>query len=437
MYETPVRLSAVPGTPLGDASAGLDLCVHCGFCLQACPTYLQLGMETDSPRGRIALINAVRQGRAEPTPALLGHLDACLQCRACETACPSGVAYGRIMENARAEIVERGSPPLSWTLRAIALREILPHPRRLAALFGAMRLYRRSPVRRALARSAVLERLAPSLARAEASIPAPGRSFEPPPQPPGLTRSVAMLTGCVMPHMYGRTHEATVRVLNRLGYRVVFPEGETCCGALSAHAGDRAFARRLARRNVDAFLGADVEAVIVDSAGCGAAMKEYGDLLARDRAYAPRARRLAAMARDVLEFVAGHDLGPLGEVRAVVTYQDSCHLVHAQRIAEAPRRILRAIPGVELREMDAPDRCCGSAGLYSVVQREMSQRLLDEKMDDVTGTGATVVATANPGCMMQFEAGVAQRASHATVAHVIELLDAAMQAAPGRGLRAI
>jgi len=412
-------------------------CVHCGFCLQACPTYLQLGMETDSPRGRIALIDAVRAGRAEPTPALLGHLDACLQCRACETACPSGVAYGRIMETARADIVERGSPPLSWVLRAIALREALPYPRRLAALFEAMRLYRRSPLRRVLARTGILRRVAPPLARAEASMPAPGRPFVPPPQRPGLARSVAMLTGCVMPHLYARTHEATVRVLNRLGYRVVFPEGETCCGALSAHAGDRAFARRLARRNTDAFLAAGVEAVIVNSAGCGAAMKEYGDLLAGDRVYASRARRLSAITRDVLEFVAGHDLGALGEVRAVVTYQDSCHLAHAQRIAEAPRRILRAIPGVELREMAAPDRCCGSAGLYSIVQRDMSQRLLDDKMDDVTATGAGVVATANPGCMMQLEAGVAQRASDATVAHVIELLDAAMRAAPAAGLRAL
>lgn len=421
------------GTGAHTLADDIARCVHCGFCLQACPTYLQLGMETDSPRGRIALIDAMRQGRADPTPALLGHLDACLQCRACETACPSGVAYGRIMETARAQVIERDAP-LAWALRIVALRAVLPHPRRLAALMDAIRLYRRSPLRSMLRRTRVLRRIAPSLDRAEASMPAPGAPFTPPEQPAGPTRAVALLTGCVMPHLYARTHVATVRVLNGLGYRVVFPEGQTCCGALNVHAGDRAFARRLARTNIDAFLAAGAEAIIVNSAGCGSAMKEYADLLAGDRMYEARAGRFAAMTRDVLEFVAQHDLRGLGEVRATVTYQDSCHLVHAQKITEAPRRILRAIPGLELRELSAPDRCCGSAGLYSLVQRDMSQRLLDDKMDDVAATGAAIIATANPGCMMQLEAGVAQRGSPERVVHVIELLDRAMRAGGVRAL---
>lgn len=403
-------------------------CVHCGFCLQACPTYLELGMETDSPRGRIALIEAMTSGRAAPTPSLLSHLDLCLQCRACETACPSGVPYGRIMETARAGLA-RGKRPLSWRLRALVLRAMLGHPWRLAALMGGLRLYGRTPARRLVRRSGML-RLTGGLGRAEASLPElPPRPFRPPPQRPGLTRTVAMLTGCVMPHMYPRVHEATVRVLNRLGYRVVFPERQTCCGALSLHAGDAAFAAGLARRNVDAFLAAGTDAVIVDSAGCGSTMKEYANLLADDTTSSERAGRLSAMTKDVLEFVAEHDLGVLGELPRTVTYQDSCHLVHAQRVTRAPRAILRAIPGLELREMAVPDQCCGSAGLYSLVQPSMARRLLARKMDDVATTGAGTIATANPGCMAQLEAGLRQRGVAGNVVHVIELLDQAMAAA--------
>jgi glycolate oxidase iron-sulfur subunit len=232
-----------------------------------------------------------------------------------------------------------------------------------------------------------------------------------------------------MPHLYPRTHEATVRVLNRLGYRVVFPEAQTCCGALNVHAGDRTFARELARRNIDAFLAAGVSAVVVNSAGCGSTMKEYGELLAYDPGYRTRARDLAWMTKDVLEFIAEHEPAALGALQAVVTYQDSCHLVHAQKVTRAPRALLSAIPGLELRELSAPDRCCGSAGIYSFVQREMSSRLLDAKMDDVEQTGATVIATANPGCMLQLEAGLRRRGLPGRVVHVVELLDESMQAA--------
>jgi glycolate oxidase iron-sulfur subunit len=408
-------------------------CVHCGFCLQACPTYLELGMETDSPRGRIALIEALSTGRAQPTPPLLEHLDRCLQCRACETACPSGVAYGRIMETARATVLEGPRQPLAWRLRVEALRAVLPHPARLTALMAGLRAYQRSPLRSLVRGSGALRRISPALARAEGALPElPSRAFVPPAQPGGIARSVALLTGCVMPHLYPRTHMATVRVLNRLGYRVVLPEQQTCCGALNLHAGDRRFARGLARRNIDAFLDAGVEAVIVNSAGCGSTMKEYGELLERDARYAERARRLSSITRDVLEFVAAHDLGPLGAVPGAVTYQDSCHLIHAQKVAKAPRTLLAAIPGLELRELAAPDRCCGSAGIYSFVQREMAQRLLDAKMDDVQATGAPTVATANPGCITQLEAGLRQRGIGGRVVHVIELLDEAMRAADAR-----
>jgi glycolate oxidase iron-sulfur subunit len=405
-------------------------CVHCGFCLQACPTYLELGMETDSPRGRIALIDALTSGRAEPAPSLLKHLDQCLQCRACETACPSGVPYGRIMETARAQVIEGDRRPLAWRTRVAALRQVLPHQRRIRALMAAMRAYERSPLRSLVQRTPALRWLSGGLAEAEAAMPeVPSRGFQMPPQPAGLTRAVALLTGCVMPHLYPRTHEATVRVLNRLGYRVLAPEAQTCCGALNLHAGDRRFARDLARRNIDAMLDAGVEAIVVNSAGCGSTMKEYGELLAGDAEYAARAQRFAAMTKDVLEFVAGHDLGELGAVPRVATYQDSCHLVHAQRVAMAPRGIMTRIPGLELHEMAAPDRCCGSAGLYSFVQGELSRRLLAGKMDDIETTGASTVATANPGCMMQLESGLRSRGIDGDVVHVIELLDESMTAA--------
>jgi glycolate oxidase iron-sulfur subunit len=401
-------------------------CVHCGFCLQACPTYIELGMETDSPRGRIALVDALVSGRAEPTPSLLGHLDLCLQCRACETACPSSVPYGRIIETARSRVMQDGTAPRSWRLRALALRQLLPHRRRLGAAVTALRLYGASPLPAVLRRTGAL-RLIPALG-ATAQMPprVPRSPFRPPLQPAGLTRRVAMLSGCVMPHLYPAAHAATVRVLNRLGYRVVFPPSETCCGALSLHAGDRRFARELAKRNVDAFLAAGVSAVVVNSAGCGSTMKEYGELLAPDAGYAARAAELSSMTKDVLEFVAEHDLPPLAALERVVTYQDSCHLVHAQKVAKAPRALLRAIPGLELREMAAPDRCCGSAGIYNMVQPAMSRRLLASKMDDVAATGARCIATANPGCMMQLDAGARQRGMDTTVVHLIELLDEAM-----------
>ncbi len=411
----------------------LARCVHCGFCLPACPTYVQLGKETDSPRGRIALIEAMSSGRVAASAPLLGHLDLCLQCRACETACPSGVPFGRIMETARGEVMESSARPLSWRLRALAMRQVLPHRGRIATLMALLRTYQRLRLSALLRRCGVLRLLPGPVRSAEASLPVlPREPFTPPPQPPGLTRAVAVLNGCVMPHLYPRTHTATVRVLNRLGYRVVFPEQEVCCGALSLHAGDRLLARDLARRNIDAFLGAGVEAIVVDSAGCGSTMKEYGDLLDDDATYRERAARFAAMTRDVLEFVAAHELPALGAVRAAVTYQDSCHLVHAQKVTRAPRALLRAIQGLELREMAAPDRCCGSAGLYGLVQREMSARLLDDKMDDVRATGAAVVATANPGCMMQLEAGLRQRGIDARVVHVIELVDEAMRGDGGQ-----
>jgi len=424
---------ARPSGTIVDRPSERDLsqCVHCGFCLQQCPTYLQLGIETDSPRGRIHLLRALADGRAEATPSLLGHLDLCLQCRACETACPSSVPFGRIMESGRAMLVQEGKAPLPWRVRVWLLRQLFPYPKRLRLLFSFLRLYQRSGLR-SLVRATRLLRLLPGgLAEAEIMLPeVPPRRFELT-APPASAASgrVALLTGCVMPLLHPRTHEATVRVLARHGYEVVAPPEQRCCGALNLHAGDRTTARELARRNVDAFLEANVDGVIVNSAGCGSTLKEYGELLEQDPMYGEKARRFSGMVRDVTEFLADLPIEPPEAGLAQrVTYQDSCHLVHAQKVRSAPRELLRAIPGLELVELEAADRCCGSAGIYGFAQREMSLRLLDDKMRDVAATGASVIATANPGCVMQLEAGLRRHGLAGRVAHVVELLDEAYRA---------
>ncbi|MEX0785972.1 MAG: heterodisulfide reductase-related iron-sulfur binding cluster [Dehalococcoidia bacterium] len=415
------------------SDADMSQCVHCGFCLQQCPTYLQLGMETDSPRGRIHLIRALADGNADATPELVRHLDLCLQCRACETACPSGVPFGRIMESGRAMLVQERKAPLPWRARVWLLKQLFPYPKRLRALFSLLRLYQRTGLQRLVRATRLLRLLPGGLAEAEAMLPhVPARPFvlDTRPAAPDLKRGrLALLTGCVMPLLYPQTHEATVRVLARHGYEVVAPPGQRCCGALNLHAGDRTTARDLARRNIDAFLDSEIDAVIVNSAGCGSTLKEYGELLEQDAAYAEKARRFSAMVRDVTEFLAALPLeSPTTEVPQRVTYQDSCHLVHAQKVRSAPRELLRAIPGLELVELETPDRCCGSAGIYSFAQREMSLRLLDDKMRDVASTGAHVIATANPGCAMQLEAGLRRHGMQGRVVHVVELLDEAYRA---------
>ena len=428
-------LNLEPGFSGVDAPAEADMyrCVHCGLCLSACPTYTVLGVETESPRGRIAYMKAVHEGRLGISQRVVSHWEACLQCRACETACPSGVPFGRIMESGRAMILQQGAAPRSWRLRAWLLRQTLPYPKRLSVLFGLLRLYQRSGLQRLLRASRLLRILPGGLSEAEEMLPRlPSRSYvmtrgDSPPN--ASAKKVALLTGCVMPHLYPRTHEATVRVLVRHGIEVVDVPEQRCCWALSIHAGDRVTGRALARRNIDAFLEAGVDAIVVNSAGCGATLMEYGELMEQDNAYAAKARRFSELVTDVNEFVA--DIGvkaPQAALNVRVTYQDSCHLVHGQKVLNAPRQLLESVPGLELVEMETPDRCCGSAGIYSLSQREMSMSVLDDKMRDIAATKAPVIATANPGCMMQLEAGLRRHGLEGRVVHVIELLDEAYQA---------
>jgi glycolate oxidase iron-sulfur subunit len=444
-----VSASAAPEVPevprasgfrVPDAPALEDLqnCIHCGFCLPACPTYLATGQELESPRGRLHLIRGVLDGLVEPSERLLSHLDLCLQCRACETACPSSVPYGRIMEDARASIMaDRATRPRRWSMRALLLRQVLARPRVLRAAFALGRLYTRSGLQR-LVRGRRGGLLPAWLAALEARAPVLDRApFRRSGRLAGQRRPgprVALLTGCVHGELYPQTHEATLRVLARLGCEVVAPLRQACCGALHAHAGDAETARKLARRNIEAFEQANVEAVIVNAAGCGAAMKEYGRLLRHDAQWAERAERFASGVRDVLEYVAAQDFARgLGPVEADVTLQDACHLAHAQGIRDAPRAILGAIPGLRLREQRTPDRCCGSAGLYAVVQPAMSRAVLDAKLEDVAATGAAIVATSNLGCTMQLETGLREAGRPVDVQHVIELLDRSYAAGEREG----
>ena len=410
--------------PFAPSDDDLSQCVRCGLCLEHCPTYVETRLETESPRGRLYLIKAISDGVIEPTPNALNHLDSCLQCRNCEAVCPSGVPYGRIMEHARADAIETGAAPLSWRLRALFLREVIARPGRLRLFAAALRATERVGLL-SLAQRLPLVGTSATLAPRMRGRPFTKTGLIARPQ--GAEQAqVAMLSGCIMPFAYGNVHRATARVLARNGCVVNAPAAQVCCGALHAHNGDLDTARALARRNVDAFLDEAPDAIVVNSAGCAAAMKEYGDLLAGDAEYRDRAQQMSALVKDVHEYLVGVPFAaPTKTLDITVTYQDSCHLAHAQGISDAPRQVLNAIPGLRLVEMTNADRCCGAAGVYSLTQAEMSMRLLDEKMLDAQSTDADVIATANPGCLAQLEAGVRRSGSSTRVRHVIELLDRA------------
>lgn len=414
--------------PLRAVEGGLRQCIHCGMCLEACPTYQITRLETESPRGRIHLmINMLEGGPISETTKL--HLDRCLACRACEVVCPSGVPYGQLIEAARTVISEDAAPRRGWLsgrLRRLALL-VLADPPSLARAAAVLGLYERLGIRR-LAHAIGLTRVLPrGLGRLEALYPPFGRPrYRAPVPPPAPRARVALLLGCVMRVAYGDVHTAAARILSRQNVAVVDAPGQTCCGALHAHAGEREDARALARRNIAAFEDAEVDVVVVDAAGCGAQLKGYGHLLADDSVWKARAAAFAAKVRDVSEYlveVAGERLGRL-DLRA--TYQDPCHLAHAQGIRKQPRDLLSRVHGLELLDMADADVCCGSAGSYNVTQPEYSDRLLARKVDAILATGAGAVISANPGCMLQIESGLRARGSRLPVLHVVEVLDRAM-----------
>ena len=417
----------------GVTAEELYRCVHCGLCLNQCPTYLELGLETESPRGRLALMKAVAEGRVGYTDRLVEHMELCLLCRACEAACPSGVPFGSLMTETRARIQEQTSSPfIERVVKNIAFRHILPHRRRLGMAFRALSLYQASGAQWLVRKSRMLSLLPPRLSRMEYMLPKlplsayPKGKAESVPAEGGERKRVALFSGCIMPLVFGPVNRATVNVLSRNGCRVDIPGGQGCCGALNVHSGERTAAKDMARRNIDAFEDADT--VVVNSAGCGAMLKEYDELLSGDARYSERAKTFTTKVKDVNEFLAALPLvPPMSGFNKRVTYQDSCHLAHAQRIKTAPRKLLSSIPGVELSEMPSSDRCCGAAGIYNIVNPDLSMQILDSKMRDVEAANADVVATANPGCMLQLDLGLRKQGRNTRSYHVVELLDLAYQ----------
>ena len=432
-----LRLNQEPGFQGADAPAEADMyrCVHCGLCLSACPTYTQLGVETESPRGRIAYMKAVHEGRLGISERVVSHWEMCLQCRACEAVCPSGVPYGRIMEYTRAQVLaqDKQGDGLKRISR-LFLRAALPHPKRLR--FGAqvVRAYQRSGIQKVVRKSGVLKVMPGHLNELEAQLPVMDRQFFGPStriyRAKGEKKlTVGLLSGCVMPLMQGSTMHAAVRVLTRNGCDVAVPVGQGCCGALNLHAGDLEMGRQLARRNIDVFLKAGVDRIVTASAGCGSSMKEYHELLKNDPEYADKARHFSQLTQDITEFLANLPLDPpRARLERRVTYQDPCHLAHAQRITLEPRALLKAIPGIHLVEMEQSAMCCGSAGFYSLVQPDLAGKILDSKLKNVLATGAEQVITANPGCMMQIEVGLRKHGVPSRVLHVVDILDEAYRA---------
>jgi glycolate dehydrogenase iron-sulfur subunit len=431
-------MAASEPLPIIDKPSQVDLdhCVHCGLCLNACPTYRELGLEMDSPRGRVYQMVKVAAGELEIGNSYVEHINLCLACRACESACPSGVKYGRLVEAARAEIETAVERPLGERLlRRFVFGNLLSSPY-LLRLFGfGLYLYQKSGMQ-ALVRSTDLlssfgklgeiEQLAP-----EAEFPSffsqYGKTF---PAEGEKRHRVAVLGGCMANVTFARLNEATIRVLQKNGCEVVVPDDQTCCGALHVHAGETDEARKLARQNIDALLPAGYDAIITNAAGCGSTLKEYDHLLAEDPAYAGRAKQFVDKVSDISEFLSRVELNPqLGPLPVTVTYQDSCHLAHGQGVRTQPRQMLAAVPELTFKEMALSDMCCGSAGIYNVLENEMAMAVLEKKMENVNRTGANVIVTANPGCLLQLRAGAKLHGNGQRVMHVVEVLDESYRAA--------
>jgi glycolate oxidase iron-sulfur subunit len=419
--------------PAPNPGAGIDYelfldCVHCGLCTASCPTYAELGDENDSPRGRIYLMRGVTDGRLELNHEVRRHLELCLDCRACETACPSGVQYGKLIEPFRVAMEGTGDEPGKtddWFHRWV-LFGVFPYPKIMRRLLWPARIAQRLGLMTLAERTGLLRLLPPRLRQLTAMLPPPGKSLPALPEMlpaigPRRAR-VALFTGCVADVMFREAHWATARVLQQNGCEVVVPRGQVCCGAIHFHAGSSDPARDLADANMAAFEAADVDAVVVNVAGCGSMLKDYGHHWPDERQ--PRRAALAAKMKDISEFL--DELGlvpPKGPLDMTATYHDACHLVHAQKIREAPRRLLAQIPGLNLVELPESELCCGAAGTYNLTEPEMAGRLGERKLRNIQKTGANVVVTANAGCLLQIAREARRHGQPLKVIHPIELLD--------------
>ena len=417
----------------------IDDCVHCGFCLPTCPTYVLWGEEMDSPRGRIYLMKEGLDG--EPmSQSMVQHIDACLGCMACVTSCPSGVQYDKLIEATRGQVERRGDQ--HRTRRERLLREaifaLFPHPSRLRVMRGPLALYQRSGLSTLVRRSGLLERLSPTLATMEAVAPPMTRQVRIPERNParGERRMVVgMLLGCVQREFFPGVNAATVRVLNLEGCDVVVPRQQGCCGALSVHTGRAEEGRRYARALVDAFTDAGVERIVVNAAGCGSTMKEYAEILGDEPEYAERAARFSEKVRDVTELLV--ELGPVAERHPLpvsVAYHDACHLAHAQQVRSQPRELLGGVPGLEVAEIRESEICCGSAGVWNLLNPEPARELGDRKASNVVATGASLLVTANPGCLLQVTDALRRAGTSMPTAHTVEVLDASLRGLPPEAL---
>ena len=420
----------------------LDKCVHCGLCLNACPTYRELGVEMDSPRGRIYQMVQVATGAAPITDGYLEHMSLCLGCRACETACPSGVPYGRLIEAARAEIHARIPKPAPWRqIEDFAFGTLLVTPWMLRTVGAALWLHQKSGLEALVRKSGLLKLLGPlgkiEHLTPEAQLPTFFSKYGKVYFAEGPRKyRVAMLGGCIANVFFARLHEATVRVLQKNGCEVVVPAAQVCCGALHAHAGRPEETRALARKNIDALSMTGFDAIISNTGGCGATLKEYHEILEHDTAYRDKAKAFVSKMKDVNEFLASIELNTkMGRIERRVTYQDSCHLCHGQKVKAAPRQLLKSIPGLEFVEMPASDVCCGSAGIYNVVENAMAEEILTTKMRNANSVAPEQIASSNPGCMIQLAAGCKMHGTGKLkdnpepVKHVVELLDEAYRKA--------
>ncbi len=421
-----------------DYQQKLDQCIHCGLCLQACPTYVVLGKEMDSPRGRIMLIRAATEGRIDlEGGALQSHLDLCLTCRSCETACPSGVQYGALLDVARLAIEQSRHPGyFERFIRWLALRQLMPYLMRLKVIAWFANIYQITGLSRIVRTINFLPERLKALEGSLPPMPAHYSNYKEPALAQGSKReAVAFFHGCVQEAFLAKVNAATVRVLQENGYDVHFPVGQTCCGAAQLHLGEEELARELARKNIDAFFsdqsgGVKYLAIINNAGGCGSLLKDYAFLLRDEPQYATKARQFASMVKDISEFLVEHEfLPPAGEVRARVTYSDSCHLRHAQKVVRQPREIIQSIPGIQRESLSHPEHSCRSAEVYNITQTETANAILDLKLQDINATGADLIVVSNTGCHLQLLNGVRRSHSKARVVHFVELLDQSYQVA--------
>jgi glycolate oxidase iron-sulfur subunit len=394
-------------------------CIHCGLCLSSCPTYRVLGSEMDSPRGRIYLMRAYDEGRAKITDSFVEHMFRCLDCRACETACPSGVHFGHMMEEMRGKIVQ--DREAHWIAR-LMLNHVFPYPWRFHIASRMLQLYRATGMQTLVRTTGLLKLIAPKMAAAEQLMPEIGiesgvplgRTYRAEGNKQG---TVAFFTGCVMNSMMGSINRSSVRLLTAAGYDVIVPQEQICCGALANHAGLRETAGNMARTNVAAFDANQVDAIIINAAGCGAMLKEYPLLI-------DGAETFSSKVKDIAEFLVSTRIFERLKipVERRVGYDDPCHLIHGQGVKNEPRKLLKAIPGINFVEVEGADQCCGSAGIYNITQNELSMEILDRKMEKIQKAGIDILATGNPGCMFQFRYGAKKCGMKLEVVHPVELL---------------